>query len=304
MIYTVTLNPSVDYIVRLRRFAVGSVNRADSDDKFPGGKGINVSRMLQHIRLDSVALGFLGGFTGRFIADRLKNEGIRTRFTSIARDTRINIKLKDGGETEINGAGPMISQQELQAFRAEFNALQAGDIVVLSGSAPASLGNRFYETLVSIIKSKNADFVIDIEGDTLIRTLAHRPLLIKPNNRELGAIYGRILQTKEQILPYGKKLLRAGAQHVIVSMAGNGALLFTTEAVYFAPPIRGTVKNSVGAGDSMIAGFVGKYHETRDPVQAFRWGVACGTATAFSDDLASGAFILDTLRRVEIVNFG
>lgn len=300
MIYTVTLNPSVDLVVRLPHLELGAVNRTESDDKFPGGKGINVSRILKRMQIDSIALGFLGGFTGDFIRSRLEQEQIKTNFTAISEETRINVKLKSDRETDINGAGPELSKNELSEFINQFNRLTEADIVVLSGSAPKCLGNRFYETLIEAIKEKGAEFIIDIEGETLIRALPHNPLLIKPNRQELSAIYRTPLLSKEEIVPYAKKLRDAGAKNAIVSMAGDGALLLTTGGIYFAPPVRGTVKNSVGAGDSMIAGFVGHFHKTRDAVEAFRWGVACGTATAFSDDLAPGAFILELLKQVKI----
>lgn len=291
MIYTVTLNPSIDFLVRLPEFKVGEVNRMTSDDKFPGGKGINVSRILARIGSDSTALGFLGGFTGNFIKEKLQAEAIKTDFVEIASDTRINVKIKSSTESEINGAGPKVSTAEREAFFAKLDVLTSSDIVVLAGSAPASLGQDFYLEVIKKIKAQGADFVIDIEGDVLVKSLASQPLVVKPNNHELAAIYGVEFDSVDDLIPYGHKLLADGAKHAMISMAGDGALLFANGKTYFAKAIKGTVKNSVGAGDSMIAGFVGEFAKSQDAVKAFRQGVACGTATAFSDDLASSDFI-------------
>ena len=300
MIYTVTLNPSIDFIVRLESLKLGEVNRMESDDKFAGGKGINVSRVLKQIDSESVALGFVGGFTGKFIADTLEAEAINSDFTAISEDTRINVKVKSALETEINGAGPKILPAELEDLEQKLSNLTAEDIVVFAGSAPRSLGNKVYESLIEIVKAAGADFVIDIEGDTLLHALPKEPLVIKPNNHELGDIYDVTLNSIDEIIPYGERLLKDGAKHVMVSMAGDGALLFTKEGNYFAKPIKGQVKNSVGAGDSMIAGFVGTFHKTNDAVESFKYGVACGSATAFSDDLATADFIKEISKQVVI----
>ena len=270
MIYTVTLNPSIDFLVRLPEFKVGEVNRMTSDDKFPGGKGINVSRILARLDSHSTALGFLGGFTGAFIKEKLEAEDIQTDFVKIASDTRINVKIKSSIESEINGAGPKISSADRDAFFAKLDVLTAEDIVVLAGSAPASLGQDFYLDVINKIKAQGAEFVIDIEGDVLVKSLANRPLVVKPNNHELGAIYGVEFDSVEELIPYGHKLLADGAQYAMISMAGDGALLFADGKTYFAKAIKGTVKNSVGAGDSMIAGFVGEFAKSHDAVKAFR----------------------------------
>ena len=300
MIYTVTLNPSIDFLVCLPEFKVGEVNRMTSDDKFPGGKGINVSRILARLDSHSTALGFLGGFTGAFIKEKLEAEDIQTDFVNIASDTRINVKIKSNIESEINGAGPKILAAERDAFFAKLDVLTAADIVVLAGSAPASLGQDFYLDVINKIKAQGAEFVIDIEGDVLVKSLANRPLVVKPNNHELGAIYGVEFDSVEELIPYGHKLLADGAQYAMISMAGDGALLFADGKTYFAKAIKGTVKNSVGAGDSMIAGFVGEFAKSQDAVKAFCQGVACGTATAFSDDLAEAAFIKEISDQVVI----
>ncbi|MBP1048057.1 1-phosphofructokinase [Enterococcus sp. BWM-S5] len=300
MIYTVTLNPSIDYIVHVDTLEIGALNRMTSDLKLPGGKGINVSRILKRIGLESTALGFMGGFTGNFITDWLHSEAIMTAFTPIDADTRINIKLKAAEETEINGAGPTIQQSEMNQLKEQFEKLSSNDIVILSGSTPASLTQGFYAELIQLIKTRGAAFVIDTTGKDLKQSLSHEPLLVKPNNHELAELYQTEFHTLEDILPYGKALLDEGAKYAIVSMAGDGALLFADDRVYRSNILKRPLKNSVGAGDSMIAGFVGKFAETNDPIEAFKWSVACGSATAFSDDLAEAAFINELLDEVRI----
>ena len=300
MIYTVTLNPSIDFIVRLDHLELGSVNRMTSDDKFAGGKGINVSRILQRLDVDNTATGFIGGFTGRFVENGLIAEGMKTNFVQVSEDTRINVKIKAGEETEINGAGPKISDEKLEELKAILAGLSSEDTVVFAGSAPSSLGNQVYNTLIPIAKKAGAEVVCDFEGQTLLDSLNYQPLLVKPNSHELADIFGVELNGLEDIEKYAREILAKGAKNVIISMAGDGALLVTPEAAYFAKPIKGTVKNSVGAGDSMVAGFTGEYVKSGDPIEALKWGVACGTATTFSNDLATAEFIKETYQEVEV----
>ncbi len=300
MIYTVTLNPSIDYIVRLDQVQVGSVNRMDSDDKFAGGKGINVSRVLKRLDIPNTATGFIGGFTGKFITDTLAEEEIETRFVQVAEDTRINVKIKADQETEINGTGPNVEPAQLEELKAILSSLTAEDTVVFAGSSAKNLGNVIYKDLIALTRKTGAQVVCDFEGQTLIDSLDYQPLLVKPNNHELGAIFGIKLESLDEIEKYARELLAKGAQNVIISMAGDGALLVTSEGAYFAKPIKGTVKNSVGAGDSMVAGFTGEFVKSKDAVEGFKWGVACGTATTFSDDLATAEFIKETYKKVEV----
>lgn len=300
MIYTVTLNPAIDYIVRLDHVETGSVNRMESDDKYTGGKGINVSRILKRLGYPNTATGFLGGFTGQFIKDGLVAEGIDTDFVQVDQDTRINVKIKADQETEINGLGPIVTELQLAELEMIFAGLTKEDTVIFAGSAPANLGNEVYNKLIPVAKQTGAQVVCDFEGQTLLDSLAYQPLLVKPNNHELEAIFNVELNSIEDIENYAKKILEMGAQNVIISMAGDGALLVTPDATYFASPIKGIVKNSVGAGDSMVAGFTGEYVCSQDPIEALKWGVACGTATAFSDDLASIAFIKEIYEKVEV----
>ena len=301
MIYTVTLNPSIDYVITLENLTLGQVNRLNSDQKLPGGKGINVSRILKRLNIDSTALGFLGGFTGDFIHDELSKEDITCKFTKTTSDTRINVKIKSQNETEINGQGPLISEEQIQSFLTTFNTLiHKNDIVVLAGSMPQGLSQNFYNQLIDIIHEKEADFIIDTTGNALIEALPKKPLLVKPNHHELAEIYHTTFNSTEDILPYGQRLLADGAKYAIISMAGDGALFFTSDHIYFANPIKGTVQNSVGAGDSMIAGFTGSFATDHDELAAFKMGVACGTATAFSKDLADKQTIDHYLSKVTI----
>ncbi|MBD3948401.1 1-phosphofructokinase [Tuanshanicoccus lijuaniae] len=300
MIYTVTLNPSIDYIVKIDSLTMGSVNRMDEDFKYPGGKGINVSRILKRLDIPTKATGFIGGFTGQFILDSLAQEGVETEFVTASTDSRINIKLKLEEETEINGVGPTISDEQLQALETILSCTTKDDIVVFAGSAPFNLTNKIYQELIPIAKQNGASIVCDFEGQTLVDSLVHQPLLVKPNHHELAAIYNVTLNTIDDIVSYGEKLLVQGAQHAIVSMAGDGALLITKAGNYFAKPIKGNVKNSVGAGDSMVAGFTGAMSQTGDALEAFKWGVACGSATAFSEDLAETSFIKQLYQQVEV----
>ncbi|MFZ2483115.1 MAG: 1-phosphofructokinase [Streptococcus parauberis] len=300
MIYTVTLNPSIDFIVRIDHLETGSVNRMDSDDKFAGGKGINVSRVLKRLGTENNATGFLGGFTGRFIQESLVNEGIISNFVNVAEDTRINVKIKSEKETEINGQGPKITEENLIALEAILSKLSDEDTVVFAGSAPSSLGNEIYKELIPLVRNTGAQVVCDFEGQTLLDSLAYNPLLVKPNNHELEEIFKVTLSGLDDVEHYARKIIDMGAQNVIISMAGDGALLVTKEAAYFAKPIKGQVKNSVGAGDSMVAGFTGEFVKSKNPIEALKWGVACGTSTAFSDDLATIEFIQETYKKVEV----
>lgn len=300
MIYTITLNPSIDYIVQIDQLNLGELNRMKQDYKLPGGKGINVSRVLNQLNVPNLATGFLGGFTGEFIREWLREEGVKTGFVTVKDDTRINIKLKHGEETEINGLGPVISEKEINEFLDAMDKVTADDIVILSGSVPPSLGKDFYNRIIQICKEKQAEFMIDTTGQELLNALPNKPILIKPNHHELGELFHVQLNDVNELIPYGKKCLELGAQHVIVSMAGDGALLFTGEDVYFAEALQGELKNSVGAGDSMIAGFIGTFDKTKDPIKAFAAGVATGGATAFSTDLAEAKLIDELLPQVKI----
>nr|WP_032398947.1 1-phosphofructokinase [Lactococcus lactis] len=301
MIYTVTLNPALDYFMNYEELALGEVNRTGKTQISAGGKGIMESRMLSIVGAKSKALGFLGGFSGQYIKDFLNENQIDSDFTEIEDLTRINVKLKSQeNETSLDAAGPKLQESEINHFLEKFDHLKEDDIVVFAGTIPKSLGEDFYERLIAKVQKQKATFVMDVDGQKLLDSLPAHPLLIKPNREELEAIFETSFKNNEQIIPYGQKLLEMGAQNVIVSMAGDGALLFTNEKVYFAQGIKGELKNSIGAGDSTVAGFLAEYSQSKDPLLAFRQAIACGTSKAFSDDMPSRAFLEEIYKKVNI----
>jgi len=289
LIYTITVNPSIDYVLQLKNLNTGEVNRTAKDVKLPGGKGINVSRILKELEVDSTALGFVGGATGSMFEALLSQHDLKTAFTKVAEDTRINVKInatEQNKETEINGAGPNITDTERQSFMDNLNGIGAGDIVIMAGSLCKNLDSKFYLDIAETIQKQGADFVIDTTGQALLDTLPLHPLVVKPNHHELADLFNVTFKNEQEIITYARKLLDQGAKHVLVSMAGDGALLVTKDKAYKANAPKGTVVNSVGAGDSMIAGFAGTFMETKDPIESFHMGAACGSATAFSQDIA------------------
>ncbi|MDP4145038.1 MAG: 1-phosphofructokinase [Bacillota bacterium] len=301
MIYTITFNPSVDYIVQLDVFEIGKVNRVKSDHKYPGGKGINVSRVLNNLNVKNIALGFLGGFTGEFIKDFIEAEGVQTDFITVEEETRINVKLKADEETEINGAGPAIEEQHLKALFEKLKKLTADDFLVLAGNVQKSLPKDIYAQIQKQCIENGVKVIVDTTGDALVSTLKYKPFLIKPNNHELSEIFGVELNTREEISVYGKKLLEMGAQNVIISMGGDGALFICEDSVYHGIAPKGEVKNSVGAGDSLIGGFLAVYSNGFDKKEAFRWGVASGSATAFSLDLCKKEDVVSLASKIEVI---
>jgi 1-phosphofructokinase len=300
MIYSLTLNPSVDYIIQLDGFQLGMLNRTLSETKFPGGKGINVSRVLKNLGVTSKAIGFNGGFTGEYIEEYLHNEKIETDFVKVNEDTRINIKLKTGKETEINAKGPNISDQDFQLLKKKIAQLTQGDLLVLAGSIPSTLPKTTYEELVKICKARNAEFVVDAEGDLLKNVLPFHPFLIKPNHHELGELFETTISSSMEVIPFGKKLIEMGAKNVIVSLADKGAIFINKDMSLFADVPKGVVRNSVGAGDSMVAGFLAAYEKTANLKEAFRYSVASGSATAFSLGLCTQGKIEELLPQVQI----
>ncbi len=300
MIYTITFNPSIDYIVQVDNFEIGKVNRVKSDYKYPGGKGINVSRVLNNLRIKSKALGFIGGFTGEYIKNVLEMEGVDTDFIKVEEDTRINVKLKSNIETEINGEGPTVTKEDLNKVFEKIEALKESDFLVLAGNIQKNLPRDLYAQIQKRCLKNKVKIIVDTTGEALKATLQYKPFLIKPNNHELSEIFHISLKTKEEIIYYGKKLLEMGAQNVIISMGKEGALLISSKGVYqgFAP--EGIVKNSVGAGDSLIGGFLANYTQSLDIIEAFTYGVAAGSATAFSLDLCKKKDVENLLDQVKI----
>ena len=294
MIYTVTFNPAIDYIVRMDKpLDPGMTNRSASEDCFFGGKGINVSTVLKNLGIENTALGFAAGFTGKAIVDSLIEKGIEEDFIMLNEGiSRINVKIKSDEETEINAQGPNISDEAYEELLNKLDKLQKDDVLILAGSIPSSLPDDVYEIILERLYDKGVTFVVDATKDLLMNVLRFKPFLIKPNNHELGEMFGTVLKTDDEIEEYAKKLQEMGARNVLISMAGDGAMLITEGGQRFRVGVpKGTVKNSVGAGDSMVAGFVAGYMKTRDYQVALNMGTAAGSATAFSDDLATGDLI-------------
>ncbi|MCD9218420.1 1-phosphofructokinase [Lactobacillus delbrueckii subsp. lactis] len=300
MIYTVTVNPALDYVLQLPEVKDGETNRSSDTQFLAGGKGINVSQILNQLGVDNTAWGFVGGFTGEELIRQLNVKKISSDFVRISDDTRVNVKIHAQEETEINAAGPDITDLEVAAFKSRLDDLEAGDVVVLSGSLAPSLPTDFYESLLPLIREKGAEFVVDTTGEALLRTLKFNPLVIKPNHHELADLFDTSFSSTADMLEAAKKLQKLGAQNVMISMAGEGAYLVTADHVYHANAATGTAVNSVGAGDSMIAGFVGTWFEKHDAAEGLRVGSACGGATAFTEDIAVKSQIDAVLPQIKI----
>lgn len=300
MIYTLTLNPSLDYILELDQITLGDLNRTKNDSKFPGGKGINVSQVLKKLDVNSKALGFIGGFTGDYIEEFLRTLKIDTEFVRVKEDTRINVKLKSMTETEINAKGPNITRQNYETLKEKIRGLTSEDILVLAGSIPSSMPANTYEELVEICKANRTKFVVDAEGDLLLNVLPFQPYLIKPNHHELGELFNTVVTTAEEVIPYGRELIKKGARNVIVSLAENGAVLINQEYALVATAPKGEVKSSVGAGDSMVAGFIAMFEKTKSVEEAFRFSIAAGSATAFSFGLCTREQVENLLPEINI----
>ena len=296
MIYTVTFNPAIDYVVHMPdELLAGMTNRTLSEECYFGGKGINVSTVLKNLGYDSTALGFVAGFTGTAIEESVKKRGIKADFITLPEGiSRINVKIKGKEETEINAQGPKIPKGSLDELFSKIRSLQDGDTLILAGSIPSSLPSDIYEKILSLLEDKKVRTVVDATGDLLKNVLKYHPFLIKPNNHELEEMSGKSLTTVDALKAEGKKLQDLGAQNVLISMAGDGALLLTEtgESYHLAAPA-GKVKNSVGAGDSMVAGFIAGYLKTGDYKEALLLGTAAGSASAFSDDLATAEAITE-----------
>lgn len=300
MIYTVTFNPSLDYVMKIKDFAEGIVCRSESEEVYAGGKGINVSIVLKNLGVESVALGFTAGFTGNEIENKLKEFGCITDFIKLKEGlSRINVKLKSKKESDINGAGPDIDKTSLEELFKKIETLKDGDILVLAGSIPKSLSEDIYKDIMKGLQDKKIKIVVDATNDLLVNVLKYKPFLIKPNNHELGEIFNVELKSDEEIIHYGKKLQEQGAQNVLISMAGDGAILLTSSGETYKSIVpKGKLKNSVGAGDSMVAGFLTGYLNKEDFKEAFKMGVATGSASAFSDGLATKDEVINLLKQL------
>lgn len=300
MIYTVTFNPSLDYIVSVEDFKLGLTNRTSSELMLPGGKGINVSTVLMNLGIESTALGFVAGFTGDEITRRLTGQGVRTEFIRIEEGiSRINLKLKSIDGTEINGQGPVIGEEKVAALMKRLDQLEEGDVLFLSGSIPASMPDDTYRNIMKLLEGRGVQIIVDATRELLVNVLGYHPFLIKPNNHELGEIFGVELKTREDVVPYGRKLQEMGAVNVLISMAGEGAVLIDAKgSIHESPAPKGTLVNGVGAGDSMVAGFMAGWMEKQDYEYAFYMGVSAGSASAFSENLATREEIETVYRQV------
>ena len=301
MIYTVTLNPSLDYVVSMNDFMIGMTNRTTGEQIVPGGKGINVSIVLNNLGIDNTVLGFTAGFTGEQIEKETGGMGLHTDFIRVEKGfSRINVKLKGYDGTEINGMGPDITRECVERLYEKLDTLQGEDVLVLAGSVPKCLPDSIYSDILERLAGKNIRSVVDATGDLLLNALQYRPFLVKPNNHELGGLFGTKLHTRQEVIPYARKLQDKGAQNVLVSMSGQGAVLLDAAGgIHSLPAPEGKLINAVGAGDSMVAGFLAGWIRKQDYGHAFRMGLAAGSASAFSECLASGAEIEKVYGQIE-----
>lgn len=300
MIYTITTNPAIDYILRFDKFEDGATIRASEDEKYPGGKGIMASKILHNLGEKPVNLGFVGGFIGEYIANSIRDLGLDEKFVRIKENSRINVKLKYDKETEINAKGPKISKEEVEKFFDSLKEIEKGDVIVISGSLPYSLDSDFYK---KVIEKTEADFTIDIADKKLLDYLVYKPLLVKPNEEELGKIFQTEIND-ENLVEYARKLNELGAKNVIVSLGAKGSIFVDENSAYKSKPIEGKLVNSVGAGDSMVGGFVYGMVNNFEKIDAYKLAVACGTATAFSPDIANRDMINQILNKVEVEEIG
>ncbi|SFC90841.1 1-phosphofructokinase [Clostridium uliginosum] len=300
MINTITLNPSLDYVVKVNNFKMDSLNRSKNEEVYAGGKGINVSIVLKNLGVENTALGYIAGFTGDEILKQVIDHGVNCDFVKLNKGlSRINVKLKSDGETEINGSGPEITSEDLKVLYGKLSLLTKGDYLILSGSIPNGVPDDVYETIIKILLDKNVEFIVDSTKDLLLKVLKYKPFLIKPNHHELAEMFNVEINNDDDIITYGKKLQEMGAKNVLISMAGDGAILLPEngEAIKRQVP-KGILKNSVGAGDSMVAGFLAGYLKNNDIDEAFKMGIATGSASAFSKELATKEEVYKLLSQI------
>lgn len=309
MVYTLTLNPSLDYVMTVKNLSHGNVNRSTAEELYYGGKGINVSAVLKRLCVESTALGFAGGMTGEMLCEIMRSDGICNDFISLSGgNTRINVKLKSDNETEINAVGPQISDRELNQLFEKLEQIKSGDTLVLAGSVPQSLPDDIYAQILSRLCGKDICFAVDTTGNQLISSLKYKPFLIKPNKLELGEIFSKELTNTNEIIKYGKELQSMGAQNVLISCGGDGSVLIAqNDEVYTAKAIKGNVISTVGCGDSMVAGFIAGKIRGYSLLKSFRLSVTCASATAFSEHLACADKINEMLSLIpltQICNIG
>jgi 1-phosphofructokinase len=303
MIYTVTFNPALDYAIGVDNLVSGMTNRSSYEQLLPGGKGLNVSTILSNLGIENTALGFIAGFTGQEIKRSFEERGGKSDFIELKNGiSRINVKIKSAEETEINASGPIIDSESLEKLTEKLDALKDGDILVLAGSIPASLPDSLYSDIMARLDGRGVLIAVDATKDLLLNVLPYKPFLIKPNNHELGEIFGVTLKTREDVIPYAKKMQEKGARNVLVSMASEGAVLVAENGeVLMSEAPKGKVKNSVGAGDSMVAGFIAGWCEKHTYRHAFKMGLSSGSASAFSEELATKAEIEKVYNSFELL---
>ncbi|WP_291649391.1 1-phosphofructokinase [Clostridium sp.] len=300
MIYTITFNPALDYIIRVKDFKLGEVNRTSYEEVYAGGKGINVSIVLKNLDVENVALGYIAGFTGDEIEHKVKAFGCNTDFIKLDNGmSRINVKLKSNEESEINGQGPSISDKDLEELYEKLELLKAGDILVLAGSIPATLPKNIYELIMERLSNRGIKFIVDATGELLLNVLKYKPFLIKPNHHELAELFNTTIENEEDIVSYAKKLREMGAKNVLISRAGDGAIFVTeNDEIIKSDVPKGKLINSVGAGDSMVGGFIAGYIKNNRLEEAFKMGVATGSASAFSEGLATKEKVYELLNQI------
>ncbi len=300
MINTITLNPSLDYIVEVNTFKVNSLNRTKKEKIYAGGKGINVSIVLKNLGIENTALGYVAGFTGDEILKQIRDNEVNCDFIKLKNGlSRINVKLKSDGETEINGCGPEITEENLKILYEKLSNLTKGDYLILSGSIPSSVPDDIYENIMNSLLDTGVEFIVDATKDLVLKSLKYKPFLIKPNHHELAEMFNVKLENDEDIIKYGKKLQEMGAKNVLISMAGDGAILLPENGETIKRKVpKGILKNSVGAGDSMVAGFLCGYLKNRNIDEAFKMGIATGSASAFSDKLATAEEVYGLLEQI------
>ena len=300
MIYTITFNPALDYISQVENFEIGKINRTKMEKILPGGKGLNVSTVLKNLGIDSTALGFIAGFTGDELKTRIENRGIKTDFIKVEKGiTRINVKISSKEETALNGNGPEITEKDIDRLLEKIKEIKKEDIVILAGNIPRCINNDIYEIICKTLEKNNVTFIVDATKELLMNVLKYKPFLIKPNKEELEETFKERIETKEDIIIHAKKLQLMGAQNVLISLGGDGAILVTTEGKeYYSKAPKGKVLNTVGAGDSMVAGFIAGYEKSGDFEQAFKMGIATGSASSFSMNLATAEEVANLLKEI------
>ena len=300
MIYTITFNPALDYISQVENFKIGKINRTKTEKILPGGKGLNVSTVLKNLGIESTALGFIAGFTGKELKRNIEEKGIKTDFIKVEKGiTRINVKISSNEETALNGNGPEITEEDINKLLEKIEKITKEDMVILAGNIPRCINNDIYEIICKTLERNNVTFVVDATKELLMNVLKFKPFLIKPNKEELEETFNEKIESKEEIIEHAKKLQKMGAQNVLVSLGGDGAILVTNEnKEYFINAPKGKVLNTVGAGDSMVAGFIAGYEKSGEYEYAFKMGVATGSASAFSMSLATKEEVVNLLKEI------